>query len=87
MPLDQVQEQKIQAYLQRMFPAGLHCALCRANNWQMGPDLVVTTTWHPQGVSLGGGIQLPMIQLACINCGNVLHFAAKPMGVIPAPVP
>lgn len=86
MPLDPANAKKVEAWLQKKFLGGLVCSACHTNRWQ-----IIGLAMAP-GVERGGNIAItgqivPMVQLACANCSNVMFFAAVPMGIDLEPLP
>jgi len=74
MPLDQQQVVKAQAHLNGKLSA---CPVCGSKKFQTG-EIIMGNTMHAGGVVVGGA-GVPMVQVVCGNCYNVMLFAATPM--------
>jgi hypothetical protein len=79
--LDPEQLQTFQDWIQRQFPNGLSCPLCKQNEWETGEVIAgfyidSTGQMHDQGPTT------PMVQVRCTTCRNILLFEALPMGLI-----
>ena len=78
MPLNETQKKKFERWLNSKMTSQ-QCVVCSANQWQTG-EIVMAPTFSGGGIHLGGP-GVPMIQLLCTNCGQVVHFAAKAIGL------
>src|SRR5262245_37398578 len=85
MPIDQAQLTKVQVWMRTKFPLGLACPACHQKNWDV-VEIVSAPTWAPNSIGLGGPT-VPMVQMGCTNCGNVMFFAVAPMGLFPQQPP
>jgi len=79
MPLDQNQIEKVQEHL-RTHRLIQECSFCRAAQWGVG-DIVASPRFSGGDTDFGE-VTVPMVQVICGNCGYVMHFAAKPVGLV-----
>jgi len=56
----------------------VQCPLCHSNQLSTG-DICISPILKNNNINLGGGPVVPMIQLICNNCGNIMHIAAVPV--------
>jgi hypothetical protein len=49
--------------------------MCGSTQWETGE--IISGTNVP-----GHGDAVPMVQVICSNCGNVMFFAATPIGLV-----
>lgn len=56
------------------------CPWCGANQWEVGPSIVVNATIHANGQINVAGQITPLVTLIS-PCGYVAHFAAKLFGL------
>lgn len=80
MSLDTAQQEKLTDWL-KVKCAHLHCAACHTctDKWMPGELITAPDT------ALGAGEvgqPTPMVQLICQNCGYVMLFAARPIGLV-----
>ena len=82
MPLNETQRQKLIDWM-RTKAVQAPCPACAAD--QMSPgDLVAETGVDAEGnIRYSGGLVL-LVQIVCGNCGFVMHFDAKLIGLIEA---
>lgn len=55
------------------------CSACGRNNWEAG-GVIAAPGFTSGGMTIGGPT-VPMVTLACSNCGFVRLFAAVPIGL------
>ena len=53
------------------------CTLCQSMDLSTG-EMCISPILQGKNINLGGPI-VPMIQLICNNCGNIMHLAALPV--------
>ncbi len=79
MGLDVVQKQKLDVWLREKGIRPL-CGVCAATNWVPGD--IVTAPVYSGGDTVIGGPVIPMVQVVCGQCGYVMQFSAKLMGLV-----
>jgi predicted RNA-binding Zn-ribbon protein involved in translation (DUF1610 family) len=78
MPLTPAQFQKIENWLtsKKLNP---NCPSCGEKKWTP-LDIISANTVTAKGTTTGE-TSIPMVQLACSNCGFIKLYAAVPMGL------
>ena len=81
MPFSQTDMQKVQRH---MLITGFRvdCQACGANNWSFD-EVVAVPGFSASGAIVVSGPTMPMLQVVCMRCGYVMHFAAKLIGLVP----
>lgn len=57
------------------------CWNCSAQDWRILPFVVGENFYDAQGQFLTSASFAPKIRLTCNNCGNIVYFDAKAMGL------
>ena len=80
MPLNEAQKQRLTDWMQAK-AVQAPCPACAADQWAPG-DLVAESGVDAKGnIRFSGGLVL-LVQVVCGNCGCVMHFDAKLIGLI-----
>ena len=58
--------------------SAMSCPVCKAKDWQIA-DLILPPPTSVDSSSIGAGI--PLLQVICKPCGNVLFFSAEHLGL------
>lgn len=74
MPLSYEQAHKLQQWLNCRGTSG-NCPMCGSSQWETGEIISGTDMDDQRSI-------LPMVQVVCENCGYVMLFAAKPIGLV-----
>ncbi len=79
MPLDQNQIDKANAWFSGKKVRNL-CESCGGQQWSLGE--VINGTIYAGGNLVVGGPSVPMLQMACGNCGYIRLYSAVLMGLV-----
>ena len=60
----------------------LQCSICGSPNWSPG-TVVVPMKYSETAALVVGGVEYPMLQLICDDCGHVMLFSARPILGLP----
>lgn len=80
--LDSSEVKRVRKWLQDR-SIELKCPICGSANWSPG-TVVVPTKYSEDAVLVVGGVEYPMLQLICNDCGYVMLFSARPILNLPA---
>lgn len=68
-----IEESKVKAYLKRIKPPA--CPLCGGKDWTVSTQVFQAPEYH-ESTLIANGATLPVIPLACVNCGNTYFINA-----------
>lgn len=60
------------------------CPICQHTNWVLNPIIAELRSFQ-KGQLIFGGPVFPVITINCVNCGLVLQFSAKHLGIVKSP--
>lgn len=60
----------------------VQCPICGSPNWSPG-TVIVPTKYSETAALVLGGVEYPMLQLICDDCGYVMLFSARPILDLP----
>jgi RNA polymerase subunit RPABC4/transcription elongation factor Spt4 len=72
---------KVQEWL-RERDVKVQCPICGSPKWSPG-TVIVPTKYSETAALVFGGVEYPMLQLICDDCGYVMLFSARPILDLP----
>ncbi len=78
MKLTQPQRLQLGRLLKEKVPEFPACAVCKGKGWKLPSSFVFAPALSPED---GEPIGVPLVAIACDNCGHVLFFQARILGL------
>lgn len=78
--LTDAQQLQLRVWLVEKIKRG--CPICDGKSFE-SPVLLNGIPYHPNGALIMGGSSVPLVIVACSNCGYTLQFAAVMVGIVP----
>jgi hypothetical protein len=75
MKLTDAQHKQLLEHLKRTWKAPVSCPVCRANDWEVSPDIYELREFHGGSMVIGGSSTIiPIAPVTCKTCGNTVLF-------------
>ena len=71
----------LRVWLQEKAPR-LRCPVCESQSFSVDSTVAMTNSINPDGGRIDYMSGFPLIAVGCSNCGHVLFFNAKTVGVM-----
>ena len=83
MNLSKSKMEKFMKWLAEKWGPDRKCPLCRMNGWQIEDLVVELPQYQHYTLDIGAPLaSIPLLALACKNCGNTILISGKMAGVV-----
>lgn len=80
--MGKIDQNKVMQHLVNKWGEKKKCPMCNQSSWWISDTVYEMREFHGGGLVLGAGPIIPIITVACQNCGNTIFINAIVAGVV-----
>ena len=78
--------EKVKKWLEERAGQGFRCFVCGLGHWSILPNVAITSMFDTYTGRIFYMDGIPQVAVLCNDCGHIVWFSARVMGLLPEPV-